>query len=87
MAHPYKQAIYDELENQGLHPGWLGDSIRIDQTLMVRFYPDCETYELMRWFSKGGWKSMAITSDTYTISLVAKAQLKIMSGFGRGMKA
>ena len=85
-----KEKMYQELEDQNLHPGWVGSSIRIDQALMIRFYPDGETIELLRFFSfpsGSKWKSMAITTDTYTIALVAKAQLQIMNGFGRGMKA
>jgi len=82
-----KEKMYQELENQNLHPGWVGSSIRIGQVLMVRFYPDGETIELLRFFPRRGWKSMAITTDTYTISLVAKAQLQNINGFGRGMKA
>ena len=83
----FKETIYQVLIEQGLHPGWVGNSIRIDQVFMIRFYPDGESYELMRFFSRKGWKSMAISKDAYTIAQMVKTQLHATPGSDRGMEA
>ena len=31
----FKETIYQVLIEQGLHPGWVGNSIRIDQVFMI----------------------------------------------------